>query len=104
DGSTPFHGFDPAKGQWGALQIAARWSWLDVDDASFPIYANPVASATQAQAFGGVVTWGPRRAVHLAGSFEETRFDGGAGSGATPTIIGDRTTENVGIARTQVNF
>ena len=107
DGTTPTAGFDPAKGTLGALILAARWSWLAVDDATFSTYANPVASARAANAFGGAITWVPRRSARFAISYEQTRFDGGAGaaaSGMTPAVIADRPTEHVIIGRTQVSF
>ena len=31
-GITPTHNFDPAKGTWGAFEIAGRYSWLKLDD------------------------------------------------------------------------
>ena len=107
DGATPEHPFDLAGGRWGALQLAARFSWIAVDGDTFPTYANPVASAKSAKAFGGAVTWVPRRTLHYTLSFEQTRFEGGAGTAATATAaadIKDRTTENVIIGRAQVNF
>ncbi|HEY7376010.1 MAG TPA: porin [Polyangia bacterium] len=107
DGTTPLVGFDPAKGALGALVIAARWSWIAVDDATFPTYANPIASARSANAFGGAITWVPRRSARLSVSYEQTRFDGGAGtaaSGMTAAVIADRPTEHVIIGRTQVSF
>jgi len=107
DGTTPLVGFDPVQGAWGALVIAARWSWISIDDATFPTYANPVVSARVANAFGGAITWVPRRSARFAVSYEQTRFDGGAGtaaSGTNPGVITDRATEHVIIARTQVSF
>ena len=107
DGTTPFVGFDREKGALGALVLAARWSWLAVDEATFPTYANPVTSARSAQAFGAAVTWVPRRTARFSVSWEQTRFDGGAGmaaSGMTPAVIGNRQTENVIIGRAQANF
>jgi phosphate-selective porin OprO/OprP len=107
DGTTPTAGFDPAKGTLGALILAARWSWLAVDDATFSTYANPVASARAANAFAGAITWVPRRSARFSVSYEQTRFDGGAGtaaSGMNPAVITDRATENVIIGRTQVSF
>ena len=107
DGTTPLDGLDPAKGTWGALVLAARWSWIAVDDATFPTYANPVASARAANAFGGAITWVPRRSARFAVSYEQTRYDGGAGtaaSGMNAAVIADRATEHVIIARTQVSF
>jgi phosphate-selective porin OprO/OprP len=107
DGSTPEHPFDAAQGRWGALQLAFRWSWLGIDDATFPTYALRTASARSAQAFAGGVAWVPRRTVRLAVNFEETLFDGGAGTAATataPEMVKDRLTEYVFIGRGQVNF
>jgi phosphate-selective porin OprO/OprP len=107
DGTTPLVGFDPAKGAWGALVIAARWSWLKVDDATFPVYANPVQSARVANSFGAAVTWVLRRSARFAISYDQTRFDGGAGVGATAmaaAMIADRATEHVIIGRAQANF
>jgi phosphate-selective porin OprO/OprP len=107
DGSTPEHPFDLAGGRLGALQLAVRVGWLGIDDATFPTYANPVTSARSAQQYGGGVTWVPRRSVHLAVNFEETRFKGGAGTaamGMTPAVITDRATEYLILGRAQVNF
>jgi phosphate-selective porin OprO/OprP len=107
DGTTPTVGFDREKGTWGALVLAARWSWLAVDDATFPTYANPVSSARSANALGGAITWVPRRSARFAISYEQTRFDGGAGTaamGMDPAVITDRLTEHVFIGRAQANF
>lgn len=109
EGATPRVPFDPTKGAWGALEIGARWSWIAVDNDSFgdPAiagsvqYANPGNSVRSAHNLGGVVTWVPRRSVHFALSFEQTRFEGGAGTAAAVT---DRPTENVVIGRGQVTF
>ena len=78
-----------------------------VDAGTFSTYANPVASARAANAFGGAITWVPRRSARFSISYEQTRFDGGAGtaaSGMTPAVITDRATEHVIIGRTQVSF
>jgi phosphate-selective porin OprO/OprP len=107
DGATPENPFDPAHGHWGALLLAVRYGWLGIDDATFPTYASPVASAKSAKALAGGVTWVPRRSFHLAINFEQTRFEGGAGtaaSGMNPAVITNRPTENVFIGRAQVNF
>ena len=106
DGATPFLGFDRAKGAWGALELAARVSWLKVDPATFggsggTAYADPSRSARSALAFAGGVSWVPRRSVHLGLNFEQTRFAGGAGTIAAVT---NRPTENLLLGRAQVNF
>jgi phosphate-selective porin OprO/OprP len=107
DGSTPEHLFDPAQRHWGALQLAFRFSWLGIDDATFPTYANPITSARSAKAFAGGVAWVPRRTLRLAVNFEETKFEGGAGTaamGMNPAVITDRPTEYLVLGRAQVNF
>ena len=107
DGSTPEHVFDPAARHLGALQLAFRFGWLGIDDATFPTYANPFTSARSAKAFAGGVTWVPRRSLHLAVNFEETKFEGGAGTAATamnPAVFADRPTEYLILGRAQVNF
>jgi phosphate-selective porin OprO/OprP len=107
DGVTPEHAFDPAKGFWGALHLAARVGWLEIDDDTFPTYADATKSATSAKQLAGGVAWVPRRSAIFSVNFEQTRFEGGAGkaaSGTTPAVISDRAKENVLIARAQVNF
>ena len=42
---APRKPFDPGKGAWGAFEIVARANALTVDDAAFPVFANPDASA-----------------------------------------------------------
>ena len=80
DGATPEHPFDPSHGYYGALQLAFRYGWVGIDDATFPIYANPAASVTSAQAFTGGATWVLRRSVRFAVNYEQTVFKGGAGT------------------------
>ena len=109
DGVTPVTPFDRKSGAFGAFEIAVRYGWLAVDDATFADsstspatqYADPRNSAKSAQSFAGNLTWVPRRSFHLGFSFEHTVFDGGAGTTAALT---DRKAENVFIGRTQVNF
>jgi phosphate-selective porin OprO/OprP len=109
DGPTPDVGFDPARGAWGALELSAQVSWLEVDSATFgdpnvpgsTAYADPSKSARSAKAWAGGVAWVPRRSVHLGLNFEQTRFKGGAGTIAAVT---NRPTENLLLGRAQVNF
>ena len=89
-------------GARGALELARASTTR-----RFPTYANPVASARAANAFAGAITWVPRRTARFAISYEQTRFDGGAGTaamGMTPAAIRDRLTEHVFIGRAQANF
>jgi phosphate-selective porin OprO and OprP len=121
DGVTPTTGFGPTTGGWGALEIAARWSWLKVDPATFgnpavsgaAVYADPLKSVRSAQSFAGGLAWIPRRTARLSLDVEQTRFSGGAGTAAVaatpgvpamPAVGADRKTEYVFIGRAQVNF
>ena len=121
DGVTPVANFDPASRAWGALEIAARWGWIKLDPKTFgdpavpgsTAYADPLKSASAAQAFGGGLTWIPRRTVRLSFDYEQTRFDGGSGTTAVaatpgvpanPSVVVDRKTEYAFIGRAQVNF
>lgn len=107
DGATPEHDFDPAQSHWGALQLAFRYGWLGIDDATFPTYANPLTSVSSAQAYTGAATWVLRRSVRLAVNYEQTVFKGGAGTaamGMNPAVIADRATEYLILGRAQVNF
>ncbi len=47
---TPKKPFDLKAGTFGALEIAARYGELDVDDDAFPMFASPASSASKAKA------------------------------------------------------
>lgn len=82
---TPRHAFAHSANQWGALEIAARYGVLTVDDAAFPAFASAATSVREAKAWAVGVTWHFARAIQLALNYEETRFTGGATSGARAT-------------------
>lgn len=92
--ATPKHVFDPSAGEWGALELAARYSQISVDDASFPLYANPASAASKARAWGVGLNWYFARAMKLVLDYERTTFDGGAATG-------DRPAENFVVSRIQ---
>ena len=93
-GVRPRRLFDPATGNWGALQLAARYSQLRVDPLAF---TNGLAAATasrKASAFTIAANWYPAAFLKYYATFERTSFDGGA----------SRPTENVILFRAQVAF
>ena len=58
-GVRPHHNFDPANHEWGALQLAARYSATRVDPDAF---ANGLAAASASQkadAFAVAANWYP---------------------------------------------
>ncbi|MFO1478431.1 MAG: porin [Verrucomicrobiota bacterium] len=97
-GVTPKHNFDPLKGQWGAVQAVARYAELHIDPDAFPYFANPGASASQAQSWAVGFNWYLNRDIRVNASFSHTRFDGGT------TGVVTRQPEQVFFTRMQLAF
>lgn len=97
EGVTVTQPFDLKKGQWGALELAARYNDLKLDADTFPTFADETRSASRARAVGGVVNWHWSKNIKLVLAYEHTWFDGGAKGG-------DRTAENVLFQRIQGAF
>ncbi len=74
-GVAPRRPFDAAAGTWGAWEVAARISRLDVDDDAFPLFADPESYATAAKAWAVGLNWYPNRNVRYSFNYEETHFD-----------------------------
>lgn len=97
-GVKPFNAFDPAKGNWGAFELAARLSELDLDEAAFKGgLADSKKSVTKAQAIGGALNWYLTRNAKASLDYEVTSFTGGASKG-------DRPDEKLLLARLQYAF
>jgi phosphate-selective porin OprO and OprP len=94
---APKKPFDLRQGSLGAVEVVGRYGELSVDDASFPVFANPATSARKARAWGVGLNWHFTRAVKVAVNYERTAFDGGAA-----TV--DREPENAVITRFQTSF
>ena len=97
-GVNPKRPFDPRNGAWGALEIAARYSDLSVDKDAFPTFADPAVSARKARAWAAGVNWYLNKGVKVVLDYEQTKFDGGAASGA------DREDERVILSRFQIAY
>jgi phosphate-selective porin OprO/OprP len=113
---TPKNPFNADKAGWGAWELVARYSELNVDDKAFSpfgtgtaaakqarSYADPRASARQASAWAAGVNWYLNKNLKLALDYEETRFDGGW-TNAAGTSFEDRPTEKVISTRLQLAF
>ncbi|MDD5272569.1 MAG: porin [Methylovulum sp.] len=103
----PNNRFDPSAGTWGAFQVAARWSELNIDAVTFQnigTQANPYSFASlsnsvkNAQSWALGVNWFLNDNLKLMTDYEETLFVGGAAGKA------DRTTEQAVFSRFQVAF
>ena len=96
-GVNPKTVFDPAANTWGAFELVARISSLNVDDKAFPLFANPASAASEAQSVGLGFNWYLNRNLKVMLDYERTEFEGGAASG-------DREDENVLFSRFQIAF
>jgi phosphate-selective porin OprO/OprP len=74
---TPKHPFGLSDGGWGAWEVAARVSQLEVDKAAFPLFADPAASARTATAWGLGLNWHLNKNVKINLDYEQTDFGGG---------------------------
>lgn len=98
-GVMPKNSFDSAAGTWGAVELVARYSELDIDDDAFSAgLLGPTSSATKAQDAGLGVNWYLNRNVKLQVNYDQTSFDGGAPAGA------DRIDEKVLFTRVQLAY
>ena len=95
-GVVPSQPFDPAQRHFGAVQIMARYSHLDVDSA---VFANGLAGAGTSQtasAAGVGVALYANQAVKFVLTFERTVFD--------ENRAGSRPPEHAIVFRAQVNL
>lgn len=94
---NPKKNFDLAADTWGALELKARYSKLELDDDTFPTFANPASSASSAEAWGAGVNWYLNRNLRLYFDYERTQFEDGATNG-------DREDESIFFSRFQISF
>lgn len=93
NGLRPRRNFEPGSGGMGAWELAARYSALEVDGASFPLYASAAASARRADAVTGGLNWYLNPSTRVAVNYTRTVFAGGP-----------RSTEEAVFSRLQVSF
>jgi len=97
-GIHPAKPFKPSAGQWGAWELAARLSAFEADAKTFPVFASPSRSASEAESWAVGLNGHLTSNLKLSLTYEETSFVGGAANGA------DREDEQVLFARVQVVF
>lgn len=74
---TPKSPFKFGGPGWGAVELTARYGELNLDNDTFPLFANPATSATKANSWGAGVNWYLNRNVKLSLNYEQTDFTGG---------------------------
>jgi phosphate-selective porin OprO/OprP len=82
-GVVPLHPFNPHENSWGALELVARVSSLKVDDAAFPLFADPATSASEAMAWAIGFNWYLNKNLRASANFFRTDFRGGRGGDVT---------------------
>jgi len=105
-GVKPARPFSIENGHWGAFEIKARYSELDLDEDSFAggadSFADPATAAEQAAAWAVGFNWYLNQNVKFVVDYEHTLFDGGGGG--TADSPRDREDENVVLSRVQIAF
>jgi phosphate-selective porin OprO/OprP len=95
--AAPKKPFDPKAGTFGAVELAARYGELSIDDATFPAFANPANTPSKAKAWAVGLNWYLAKAIKAVVDYEHTTFTGG-------TATGDREAENFVATRIQYSF
>lgn len=105
-GVKPKNNFDLNAGGWGAWELVARYSELNIDNDAFKwgnikgagvdtggsletqnhwLYADPKASAKSARTWTAGINWYLNPEVKFAVNYAQTSFDGGGGDLASST-------------------
>jgi Phosphate-selective porin len=95
--APPRKPFDPKAGSFGAVEIAARYGELSIDDATFPTFANPANTPSKAKAWAVGLNWYLAKSIKAVVDYEHTTFAGGAATG-------DREPESFVATRVQYSF
>jgi phosphate-selective porin OprO/OprP len=97
-GLQPTRPFDPDRGTWGALELAARYAELRFDPAAFDAgISSRTSSIERARAATLGVNWYFNEFLKLQLDYEATVFRGGA-------MTGDRPTEHLIATRLQASI
>jgi len=89
--------FEPKNSSWGAFELAARYGKLKVDNATFPLFADPARAAQEATAWSVGLNWYLSKNTKFTVDYEETEFTGGASAG-------NRATEKIIFSRLQISY
>ncbi len=85
-GISPKQPLDLDEGTWGAVEVAARYSELRIDDAAFSAgILSDTASVSRARAGALGVNWYFNKHFKLQLNYEATKFKDGAATGDRPT-------------------
>jgi phosphate-selective porin OprO/OprP len=89
--------FEPKENNWGAFELAVRYSKLNVDQGAFPIFADLTRSSQAATAWSVGINWYLNKNAKFTLDYEQTGFTGGASAG-------DRKQEKIIFSRLQLSY
>ncbi|MHC9085018.1 OprO/OprP family phosphate-selective porin [Luteimonas sp. RIT-PG2_3] len=95
--ARPDQPFAVGKPGWGAFEVVARYGRLDVDDATFPVFASAASAVSGIESWGIGLNWYLTGNLKLATNLTRTSFTQGAAGG-------DRADEKILFTRAQVSF
>ena len=101
---APRADFDPGAGEWGAFEVFARYAEVRMDDAAFPVFASPLASANETQAYAAGINWFLSKAVVFKFNYYHSSFRPAPQASAQPLAPVLRQDEKVFVTRFQVAF
>ncbi|MBI2516629.1 MAG: porin [Opitutae bacterium] len=104
NGVVPRSNFDFAAGTWGAVEVAARYANLRIDDGAFPVYASAASNANEATSLGLGLNWYLSKTVRFTFDFYQTQFGFAPGAPAVSNAPVLRQDERALITRFQVSF
>jgi phosphate-selective porin OprO/OprP len=82
---TPKASLDPAKGGFGAVELAVRYGALNIDEATFDLgFADRTKAASSAKEWAVGVNWHLARGYKLDFNYENIHFTDGAKGGDRP--------------------
>ncbi len=115
-GVKPKQAFNPNGAGWGAWELVARFSGMQLDEGTFTgtnsatRFANIATQAKEVSAWGLGVNWYLNNYARFALDYENTSFEGGATGSTVSATTGaitklvDRHDEQAMIGRLQVSF
>lgn len=80
-GIKPLKPFTPGGEGWGAFEVAARYTELRIDPATFPFFVSPTSQAQRARTWTGGFNWHLNTAAKVQLEYDYTRFTGGIAAG-----------------------
>jgi phosphate-selective porin OprO/OprP len=85
EGVKPTRPLSFSEGTWGAVELDARYSSLRIDPDTFPSFADPARSASEARNWGIAANWYLNANLRIALNLDSTSFKGGATDADRPS-------------------